>query len=403
MHHDPPGTWDGGLASPPVAAPAGGRTDIQPWRAAVDATDAGATELQLAVVVPTLNERQNIVPLLAGLARALDGINHEVIFVDDASTDGTPELIARIGRGNRSVRLLRRHGRRGLSSAVTEGALATTAPVVAVIDADGQHDEAVLPQLYAAVAGGTADIAVGTRYTAGGSVGGLDRRRAFISRLATRIAAIATGTRLSDPMSGLFVIRQNRLLAAVPRLSGTGFKILLDLLASSPQPLRVAELPYRFRARLSGASKLDSAVALQFIAMLVDKILGGVVPLRLIQFLAVGALGLVVHLAVLRLLLGGGGISFHQAQATAVIGSVAFNFFLNNAFTYRDRRLHGSAIVRGLATFYLVCGVGALANVGVAGLVYATEPRWWLAGIAGAAIGAMWNFSASSLFTWKTR
>jgi dolichol-phosphate mannosyltransferase len=342
---------------------------------------AGTSLLELAVVIPTLDERNNIAPLLAGLRKALDGIAHEVIFVDDGSTDGTPELIAEIGRDDRTVRLIRRYGRRGLSSAVTEGALATNAPIIAVIDADGQHDEMILPNLFEAVASGIADIAVGTRYGARGSIGDLDSRRSRISRVATKVAAMITGTRLSDPMSGFFVVRQSCLFAALPR--------------------RIVELPYRFRTRRAGTSKLDSAVALQFLAMLIDNRIGHLVPIRLMKFLTVGALGVVVHLAVLKLLLWQAGARFNTAQIGAVIAAIAFNFFLNNAFTYRDRRLHGSAIIRGLVSFYLVCGLGALANVGVANLVYAAERLWWVAGVAGATIGALWNYTATSFLTWK--
>jgi len=358
--------------------------------------------LELAVVIPTLNGHDNIVPLLAGLRAALEGIAWEAIFVDDGSTDGTRETIAEIGRSDRAVRLIRRYGRRGLSSAVTEGALATTARIVAVIDADGQHDEAILPQLFAAVASGSADVAVGTRYAAGGSTGDLDRNRTRISRLATKAAALITGTQLSDPMSGFFVVRQSSLLAALPRLSGTGFKILLDLLASSPTPLTVVERPYCFRRRVAGTSKLDGLVALQFVTMLIEKRIGWLVPIRLVMFLSVGALGLIVHLAMLKLLFRLAGTSFNAAQVFAVIAAVAFNFFLNNAFTYRDRRLRGRAIIRGLASFYMVCGLGALANIGIADLLYSTEHRWWLAGIAGATIGAVWNYASSSFLTWRS-
>jgi dolichol-phosphate mannosyltransferase len=359
--------------------------------------------LELAVVIPTFHERENIAPLLAGLRQALGNVSHEIIFVDDGSTDGTPELIAGIARTDHTVRLIRRHGRRGLSSAVTEGALSTAAPIVAVIDADGQHDESLLPELVAAVASGAADVAVGTRYATGGSAGAFNRSRSFISQAATKAAAIVTGTRLSDPMSGFFAIRHSSLLAAVPRLSGKGFKILLDLLASTQEPLRVVELPYRFRMRKAGSSKLDSAVALQFFVMLIDKRIGRVLPIRLLMFLSVGALGLAVHLTVLDVLLKDVGAGFQSAQTGAVVTAMTFNFFLNNAFTYRDQRLRGASILRGLATFYLICGLGALANIGIADLVYSSERRWWLAGVAGAAIGALWNYVASSMFTWKQR
>ncbi len=373
---------------------------VVPLRAATPQSGQAEPVLELAVVIPTLNERDNITPLLAGLRTALAGIAHEVIFVDDNSSDGTPELIAEIGRSDHSIRLIRRLGRRGLSSAVTEGAMATTAPIVAVMDADGQHDESLLPRLFEAVSHDTADVAVGTRYAPGGSVGDFDKRRSFISRMATRMAATVIGTRLSDPMSGFFVVRQSSLQAALPRLSGTGFKILLDLLASTPEPLRVVELPYRFRTRHAGTSKLDSAVALQFLAMLIDKRIGRVLPIRLLMFLSVGGFGLIVHLSILNVLLLRFGTTFIAAQTSAVIIAMTLNFFLNNAFTYRDRRLHGAAILRGLATFYMICGLGALANIGFADLVYSTQ-RWWVAGIAGATVGALWNFTASSIFTWK--
>jgi dolichol-phosphate mannosyltransferase len=286
---------------------------------------------------------------------------------------------------------------------VVEGVLATAAPIVAVIDADRQHDEAILPALYWAVADGRAEVAVGTRYTDGGSMGGLSTARTRISQFATRAAAMVTRAPLSDPMSGFFVIRQSCLLNALPRLSTTGFKLLLDILVSSPQPLRVAEVPYHFRCRMAGESKLDSLVALQFGVMLIEKLAGGRVPPRLIMFGAVGTLGLLVHLAILNLLLNGVGVAFQPAQAIAVALTIAFNFCLNNGFTYRDRRLRGWAAIRGLFSFYLVCGIGAVANIGVGDLLYSTEQRWWLAGLAGATIGAVWNYAASSFLTWQDR
>ena len=368
------------------------------------ATEAAApAAVQLTVVIPTLNERENVAPMVARLRDALKGLRWEAIFVDDGSIDGTAETIAGISRKDPSIRLMRRHRRRGLASAVIDGGLETTAPVVAVIDADGQHDEAILPQLYATVAAGAADVAVGTRYTGGGSLGDLGDARARISRVATRATAIATGTRLSDPMSGYFAISQRALLDALPRLSNIGFKILLDLLLSSPRALTVVEHPYRFRSRAAGVSKLDSVVIVQFVAMLLEKRIGRWMPTRLAMFLSVGALGLLVHLVVLKAGLSLARVNFELAQITAVIAAIAFNFFLNNAFTYHDRRLRGWSAVRGLASFYLVCGFGAFANVGIAELLFTAEHRWWLAGLAGAAVGALWNYAVSSFLTWQIR
>ena len=324
--------------------------------------------LELTVVVPVLNERPNVEPLLRRIADALADVRWELIFVDDGSSDGTAELVSRIAQGDRRVRLVRRFGRRGLASAVIEGVFASTTPVVAVVDGDGQHDESVLPDLYRAVADG-ADLAVGTRYRSGGSIGDWDAGRARVSSLATRLAAPILKTPLSDPMSGFFAVRRDVVLAAVPKLSAVGYKILLDLVASSPRSLRVREVPYRFRNREHGNSKLDGAVALEYLELLLDKLVGRFVPVKLIMFGAIGGLGVGVHLAMLGLLLSAFAFPFAAAQAGAVLTAMTFNFLLNNRLTYRDRQLRGPAMLRGLLVFCAVCSVGAVANVGIGSLV----------------------------------
>jgi dolichol-phosphate mannosyltransferase len=357
--------------------------------------------LELAVVIPVLNERDNIEPLIAAIDHALRGRAYELLFVDDWSDDGTPQLIAEIARMRRDVRLVRRFGRRGLASAVTEGALASAAPVIAVMDGDGQHDGALLPRLADAVAAG-ADVAIGSRYCSGGSVGAWDAGRARGSRVATALARRILGREVTDPMSGFFAVRREVLLDALPRLANTGFKILFDILASAGRPLAVVELPYIFRNRTRGSSKLDAGVALDYLLMLLDKSAGRLAPARLILFGIVGGLGLIVHLAVLRSVLAG-GFAFQSAQTAAVVVAIAFNFALNNQLTFRDRRLKGWAVLPGLFSFYAVCGLGALANIGVGSYVFAHDPKWWLAGLAGAAAGSLWNFVASSVTTWRPR
>jgi dolichol-phosphate mannosyltransferase len=359
--------------------------------------------LELTLVVPTLNERDNIDSLLAGIEKALSGLRWELIFVDDASIDGTPERIHEIAQLDRRIRLIRRFGRRGLASAVVEGMLASTTPVVAVIDADLQHDETILPKLVGPLLRHEADVAVGTRYLNGGSTEGWDTDRLRISRAATWAAGRLLRTDCSDPMSGLFAVRRETLLAARPRLSSIGYKILLDILASSPTAPRVTEVPYRFGTRLSGKSKLDHAVELEYVELLLDKLFGRWVPPKLLMFGAVGGLGVLVHLGLLDMGLKALLLPFATAQAIAVVGAMTFNFALNNVFTYRDRQLKGWAWARGLITFYLVCSVGAVGNVGIGALVYHQSSTWWLAGIAGAIVGAVWNFVGSSWLTWTRR
>jgi hypothetical protein len=138
----------------------------------------------------------------------------------------------------------------------------------------------------------------------------------------------------------------------------------LDLLASSPEPVRVRELPYSFRQRQHGESKLDTMIAWEFGMLLADKLIGHIVPVRFALFAMIGAFGLLVHLAMLWISLNLAGLGFAAAQSMATIIAMTSNFFLNNQFTYRDQRLSGLSLLRGLLIFYLICGVGAVANVG---------------------------------------
>jgi dolichol-phosphate mannosyltransferase len=356
--------------------------------------------LELAIVIPTFNEAANVEPLLERLALALAGIHWEAIFVDDNSPDGTADRVRSIGLTDTSIRVVHRIGRRGLSSAVIEGMLATSAPILAVIDGDMQHDETILPRMVEAIQRGTADITVGTRYHADGGTGDWDTKRQRISQIATSIGKRTLKADLSDPMSGYFAVSRDTLMAAIPKMSGIGFKVLTDIIASLPAAPRIAEIPYTFRSRVAGESKLGALVTAQYIALIADKTIGRVIPLRLLAFLSVGALGVVVQLSALGTLLWA-GLTFFTAEIIAVLTAMTSNFFVNNIFTYRDRRLRGWAALRGLITFYAVCAVGALANIGVGSWVNDLDGRWWLAGLAGTVVGAIWNFAASSFVTWR--
>lgn len=365
------------------------------------APDAASRTPELTVVVPTLNERDNIVPLVELLDAALAGIAWEVIFVDDDSRDDTAAAVRAMARRDGRVRCLQRIGRRGLSTACVEGVLASAAPYCAIMDADLQHDETVLPRMLEALRTGSYDLAIGSRYSAGGDLGELSGRRVGISKLATRVSRVICKADIADPMSGFFMVRREAFEAAMRRLSGQGFKILLDLLASSPRPLRVVELGYRFRQRRHGESKLDTLVAWEFGMLLADKLVGHVIPVRFVLFATIGAIGLVVHLVVLRLALTLLALDFTPAQTSAALVAMTSNFFLNNLFTYRDQRLMGWRLLRGLVSFYLICGLGLIANVGVAAYTFAQHERWWIAGVAGVVVGSVWNYAISSVFTWK--
>ena len=361
------------------------------------------TTPEISIVVPTLNENGNVPLLFLQLGRALGTVRWEVIFVDDDSGDGTAATARSLARREPRVRCIRRIGRRGLAGACIEGMLASSAPAIVVMDADLQHDEKCLPQMLQHFREG-ADLLVGTRLLQDGVVtSGLSPVRKAGSRLATKFARRLTGVTLSDPMSGFFLMRQEAFEAIAPRLSTQGFKLLFDIVASQQVPLVVREVAYSFRPRQHGHSKFDGLVVFQYMGLLLAKVSGDLLSARLLLFTLVGASGLAAHLLALKGLLSFPGIGFDLAQTCAAYVAMTWNFFLNNLLTYRDQKLRGLGILKGLMSFYAVCSVGALANVGVASWVYGGQATWWLAGTAGAVMGGVFNYAASSTFTWRQR
>ena len=355
--------------------------------------------LRLSIVVPTFNESGNISELLQRLQATLGESGWEAIFVDDDSPDGTASKVRGLGLTDPRVRCLHRIGRRGLSSACIEGMLAATAPVIAVLDADLQHDETILPEMLRRIEQG-ADVVVGTRYAEGGSTGQWNESRRAMSLLATRMSRLILKQPVSDPMSGFFMLRRDVLEGAVHELSGMGFKILLDLLASTPRPLTVAEVAYHFRDRHSGESKLDSMVMWEYGMLLADKTVGRLVPVRFLVFSLIGAVGVFVHFAILTLALKVFGVGFTAGQSIATGLSMVFNFALNNVLTYRDRRLGGWAWFGGLLSFMAACSIGAVANIGIASYLFERRTEWALAALAGVLVGAVWNYAVTQLYTW---
>jgi len=374
-----------------------------PLQVAAPPAASGRELLQLAVVVPTFNERLNVHPFLDGLRRALAGIAYEVIFVDDDSPDGTADAVREVGVGDVSVRVIQRIQRRGLASACIEGMMATSAPLIAVMDADMQHDERILPQMYHKLLEGNLDVVVATRNAEGGSMGEFSRARVFLSNLGRRLSQSVAHCAISDPMSGFFILRRPYLNEVVRGTSGIGFKILLDLLASAKRPVALGEVPYVFRTRVHGDSKLDIMVGIEYLELLLDKKIGRLVPPRFAIFSMVGALGVVFSLLVLFAAVKYFHAGFLTAQIVATVVSMTANFLLNNAMTYRDRRLKGARLVAGLFTFYLACSVGAAINVRIAQWGQEHGFGWFLSGGIGLGIGAVWNYSMTSFLTWRSR
>lgn len=359
--------------------------------------------LDLAIILPTFNESGNLAPLVERIDRAIGtAAAWEVIIVDDDSKDGTANEARALALTDSRVRVIQRIGRRGLSSAVIEGFCATAAPFVAVMDADHQHDPALLPGMLAALKSGEAEICVASRFAEGASTAEWAApEREKLSTYANALARKMTGVSLTDPMSGYFMLPAATARALVPRLSAIGFKILLDLLATAETAMKVKEFPLNFAARREGESKLDRAILFDFLAGLYDKTFGKVIPTRFALFGTVGALGVVVHFMVLTSLLFLFDRAFTLAQSAAVLVAMSFNFWLNNWLTYRDKRLTGwGELLRGWLGFIATCAIGGFANVAIATFLEGQGVFWVLAALAGIVVGSVWNYALSSRFVW---
>jgi dolichol-phosphate mannosyltransferase len=362
-------------------------------------------ELTLTVVIPTYNEKDNVKPLIALLDETLQTIVWEVVFVDDDSPDGTADEVRQIARKRKNVRVIHRVGRRGLSGACIEGILSSSAPFAAVMDGDLQHDERILVSMLAALEKDSdVDLVVGSRNVSGGSVGsGLTKIRSLGSDVATILAHRLLKITVKDPMSGFFMVRLESFRGVVEELQMQGFKILTDLLSASRGGWKVIEIPFVFKERKFGESKMDSAVTLEYFGLILARLSGGRLSIRFILFLFVGLTGVLVQLIMVALFLKVLLFSFFYSQILGVVAAMTSNFFLNNVLTYRDQSLIGRQALIGLISFYVVCSLGAVANVAVANIVYSVMPLWVFASFLGSVMSSLWNFMSSRWLTWRIR
>jgi dolichol-phosphate mannosyltransferase len=357
----------------------------------------------LSVVVPTYRESANVPVLFERVKAVLEGLPWEMIVVDDDSPDGTSEIAFALASADPRMRCLRRVSRSGLAGAVVEGWMSSSADLVAVIDGDLQHDETILPKMYWALAAGQGNLAIGTR-VADEHTGALSPARRKLSDLGAWFFRRTTGARVTDPMSGYFMIRREIVSRLAPRLSPDGFKILVDVILSAGGELKIVEAPYHFRKRIAGESKLTPLVALDFLGLVAHHASRGILPIRFVLFSLIGAIGLVVHVVALSAFRHWvGPADFTSAQLAATFVAMASNFILNNEITYRPYRYRGLSMIRGFVGFALGCSVGALANIDVASWLFKWNRTWWVAGISGAILSVVWNYAVSTNLIWRPR
>ncbi len=370
---------------------------------ASDATP-GRSKPTLSVIVPTYQEATNVPILFERIKRALDGAPWELIVVDDDSPDGTSNVAFMLAAKDRRLRCLRRVNRSGLAGAVIEGWMSSSADFVAVIDGDLQHDESILPVMYDALAKRSGDLAIGTRLKDADGRGSLSPARQALSNLGAWVFRRIAGTAVTDPMSGFFMIRREIVSSLAPRLSPDGFKILVDVILSAGGGLRIIEVPYVFRKRHAGESKLTPLVGMDFLGLVVHHATAGLLPIRFALFASIGAVGLLVHIVALSAILHWfSTLTFDAGQLVATILAMGSNFILNNEITYRPYRFSGPGLVAGFVAFALGCSVGVLANINVASWLYAANETCWAAGLAGALLSVVWNYAVSTNLVWRRR
>lgn len=378
-------------------------------------------QIDLSVIIPTYNESENIPILIQNIKTALDGIPHEIIVVDDNSPDRTWEVAEGIARNDSSVRVIRRLHDRGLSSAVISGMEVAAGRCFAVMDADMQHDEKILPQMLAEVSSGQTDIAIGSRGAEGGSYGTWSKRRRFISWVAATMAHIMLPVKVKDPMSGYFVISRDLFRRSAELINPRGFKILLEFIARLPG-VRIKEIGYTFRLRVHGETKLSGLVIKNYLVALYDLRFGKIVSPTFLLYSIVGGTGVLVNIAGFGLgeLIGLPHVITGLDRIDPLFLSVPFgiqlsiltNYVLNNYLTFYEHRFRGMENLRGFLYFELVSMLGLVVQTGVFQLLHSNgflegvvleEIRSYLNNGIGIIVAVVSNYYLNVNFTWKRR
>ncbi len=359
----------------------------------------------LSVVIPTYNERDNISKILEKLKKVLKSITHEIIFVDDNSPDGTSAVIKDFIKNSSKIRLIHRIGRKGLAGAVIEGVFAANADLVAVMDCDLQHDESkLLDMINLFSKNNSLDIVIGSRFTETGEINekAFSKMRKLGSKASTLIIKKVLNIESTDPLSGFFMVKKESFLKSSENLQTQGFKVLADFLATSRNNIKIKEIGYKFRNRTAGESKMSILTALELIGLVLSQLLKGRVSIRFILFCMVGLSGIFVQLLItgLAMLLIN---QFPTSQTLGIFAAMTSNYFLNNVITFQERKLKSLDLIRGLFSFYLICSLGAFANIAIATYIFGFSSNWLISSLIGALFGAVWNFTLTSIFTWKSK
>ena len=362
-------------------------------------------KINLSVILPTFNERNNILSLLDELLKLSESYEIELIVVDDSSTDGTSSSVRELAQADRRIRLINRLGRAGLSSAIKEGCLCATGEVLAIMDTDGQHEVRSVANGLKKLIEDKLDFVTGSRFLEESSIKGLSDARKGGSNVANTLARFSLPNRyshLTDFMSGCMILDRQSCISFIERIDVNGFKFFYELLAVSKGKLKGEEIELIFQPRQYGSSKLDIAIVWDFLVSLVHTCLQRSIPRKAISFAFVGSTGVFVQFFVIYSLIWFVGIDFEKALPFAVVIAASSNFLINNALTFRSNRLRNRALIIGLFKFLIVSSLPILANVGLATTFFTyVSPNTLLSQIAGIIVVYIWNYAASSRLVWN--
>jgi len=355
----------------------------------------------LSIVIPTYNEASNIIAIIESINSTLgDVASYEIIVVDDNSKDKTWELAEQYADKYKNITCFRRITSKGLSSAVIDGFMISRGKFISVIDADLQHDESILPKMLNYCHNG-ADLAIGSRYCQDGSTGEWGLIRKLISKVATKISQKIGNIYMSDPMSGFFMIRRDVFLNVVDKLNAKGYKILLDIVSQlDASKINMIEVPYTFKKRSRGESKLTPEVVFQLIDFIYLKIVGNYIPIEYVKFVTVGAIGAVVHFTILYLMHIVFDNNYQNALIIAIEFSLIINYFINNLWTFKEKTHTGLKKIIGLVKFNILSGVGGIISYYISISLFDSGVNWIFASTIGAIVASLWNYNLNKILTW---
>jgi len=358
-------------------------------------------KIDLSIVVATLNEEQNVKLLYNLIKASLDTkLKWEVIFVDDDSADDTVIKVNRLIEKNSNIKLIKRLNSRGLSSALIDGALSSNAKYILFMDSDLQHNPKFIFGMYERINRENLDIVSASRFSQNKKIGLVDKRYK-ISILVNKIINKIFNINMLDSLTGFFIIEKKFFNKSVKNLSNKGFKLLLDIILSNKEYIKNQEITFEFNKRHSGFSKLDNKIIIDFIYLIIDKLIGWIVPARYILYSIVGSLGVIVQIVSFYLIYNQLNLFFSISNIISIFIAMNFNYNLNNIFTYSDLRLRGKKYIKGMFLFYFFCGFGALLNFFTSQIIFSLFSLDFFSVIIGAVIGSIWNYSMNTSFNWK--